>query len=50
MDGALKMSEDGVGGERDPSKTVTFGNSFLKDEERNVAACILDILLSCTRK
>ena len=32
MDGALKMSEDGGGGERDPSKTVTFGASFLKDE------------------
>ena len=32
MDGALKMSEDGGGGERDPSKTVTFGASFLKDD------------------
>ena len=31
MDGALKMSEDSGGGERDPSKTVTFGASFLKD-------------------
>ena len=31
MDGALKMSENN-GGERDPSKTVTFGASFLKDD------------------
>ena len=31
MDGALKMSEDCIGGERYPSKTVTFGVSFLED-------------------